>query len=108
MNAVPAITKTQRAGAIVGLTSTTDAIDIAQAAMESVGYRFAEIFDQLSEVADVNEIVASGGALRASTVWTQMIADILGRKSTLVDMPEASLRGAVLLAARNSWQNRNH
>ena len=49
-------------GCIVGLTPRTDAIDIAQAAMESVGYRFAEIFDQLSEVTDINEIVASGGA----------------------------------------------
>jgi Sugar (pentulose and hexulose) kinases len=85
-------------GCIVGLTPRTDAIDIAQAAMESVGYRFAEIFDQLSEVTDINEIVASGGALRASEVWTQMIADILGRKITLIDVPEASLRGVTLLA----------
>ena len=85
-------------GAIIGLTSSTDSIDVAQAAMESVGYRFAEIFDQLGEVADINEIVASGGALRASTVWTHMIADILGRKITLVEVPEASLRGVVLLA----------
>jgi gluconokinase len=85
-------------GAVAGLTSTTDAIDIAQAAMESVGYRFAEIFDQLSEVTDINEIIASGGALRASQVWTKMIADILGRKITLVNVPEASLRGAVLAA----------
>jgi len=85
-------------GAIGGLTSATNAIDVAQAAMESVGYRFAEIFDQLSEVTDINEIIASGGALRASKVWTQMIADILGRKISLVNVPEASLRGAVLAA----------
>jgi gluconokinase len=85
-------------GCIVGLTPTTDAVDIAQAAMESVGYRFAEIVDQLCEVADINEIVASGGALRASKVWTQIIADILGRELVLVDVPEASLHGAVLLA----------
>lgn len=85
-------------GAVIGLTSTTDSIDIAQAAMESVGYRFAEILDQLGEVADVNEIFASGGALRSSKGWTQIIADILGRDLTVVDVPEASLRGAVLLA----------
>ena len=85
-------------GGVVGLTTTTDPIDIAQAAMESVGYRFAEILDQLSEVAEVKEIFASGGALRASNTWTQIIADILGRDLTLVDAPEASLRGAVLLA----------
>jgi gluconokinase len=84
-------------GAIIGLTSGTTSVDIAQAAMESVGYRFAEIFDQIKSVAETSEIVASGGALRASKVWTQMIADILGREITLIDVPEASLRGAVLL-----------
>jgi gluconokinase len=85
-------------GAILGLASTTDAIDIAQAAMEAVGYRFAEILDQLNEIVEIKEIIASGGALRASPVWTQIISDILGRRLTLVDAPEASLRGAVLLA----------
>jgi gluconokinase len=95
-------------GAIVGLTSTTDSIDIAQAAMESVGYRFAEILDQLGEVANINEIVASGGALRASTVWTLMIADILGRKITLVDVPEASLCGAVLAALGRIGSEKNN
>jgi gluconokinase len=85
-------------GAIIGLTSNTTALDIAQAAMESVGCRFAEIFDQINRVAEPSKIIASGGALRASRVWTQMLTDILGREITLVDVPEASLRGAVLLA----------
>nr|AIA17110.1 FGGY family of carbohydrate kinases, C-terminal domain protein [uncultured bacterium] len=85
-------------GAVLGLRSTTSATDIAQAAMESVGYRFAEILDQLNSVKKVQEIYASGGALHASKVWTQMLSDILGRELTLVDVPEASLRGAILLA----------
>ncbi|HLM61923.1 MAG TPA: gluconokinase, partial [Pyrinomonadaceae bacterium] len=37
-------------GAILGLTSSTDTIDIVQATLESVAYRFAEIFDQLNDV----------------------------------------------------------
>ena len=85
-------------GAVLGLTSTTDVIDIAQAAMESVGYRFAEILYQLDQVQKIKEIVASGGALTSSKVWTQMIADVLGRRLMLSDEPEASLRGAALLA----------
>jgi len=84
-------------GAVIGLTSTTDAVDIAQAALESVGYRFAEILEQLDGIVDIKEIVVSGGALRASKVWAQIIADILGRKLLLVEAPEASLYGAVLL-----------
>ena len=85
-------------GAIIGLHSSTDAIDIVQAALESVAYRFAEIFDQLSEICRVREIIASGGALRESPVWTQIIADVLGRNMSLPDTREASSRGAVLLA----------
>lgn len=84
-------------GAIIGLTSATDTIDITQAAFESVAYRFAEIFDQLSSVAKVRDVIASGGALRKSPVWTQIIADVLGRDLTLPDTHEASSRGAVLL-----------
>ncbi len=85
-------------GAILGLRSSTDTIDIVQAALESVAYRFAEIFDQLNSVCRLREIIASGGALRESPVWTQIIADTLGRNLTLPDTREASSRGAVLLA----------
>lgn len=85
-------------GAIIGLRSATDTIDIVQAALEAVAYRFAEIFDQLNDVCRVREIIASGGALRASPVWTQIIADVLGRNMSLPDTREASSRGAVLLA----------
>lgn len=85
-------------GAILGLRSSTDTIDIVQAALEAVAYRFAEIFDQLNGVRHVREIIASGGALRQSPVWTQIIADVLGRNMSLPNTHEASSRGAVLLA----------
>lgn len=85
-------------GAVLGLTQNTTAVEIVHAAMESVAYRFAEIFEQLQTVCPVAEIVASGGALRESQVWTQIIADVFGRELTLPDTREASSRGAVLLA----------
>jgi gluconokinase len=85
-------------GAILGLKTSTDTIDIAQAALEAVAYRFAEIVDQLNDVTRIREIIASGGALRESPVWTQIIADVLGRDMSLPDTREASSRGAVLLA----------
>jgi gluconokinase len=85
-------------GAILGLRSGTDAVDIVQAALESVAYRFAEIFDQLNSVIKIKEIIASGGALRESPVWTQIIADTLKQNLSLPDTREASSRGAVLLA----------
>lgn len=85
-------------GAIIGLRSSTDSIDIIQAAFESVAYRFAEIFDQLKAVVKIEKIVASGGALRESHVWTEIIADVLAQNISLSGASEASSRGAVLLA----------
>jgi gluconokinase len=89
-------------GAILGLRSSTDSTDVVQASLESVAYRFAEIFDQLNSTCPLNEIIASGGALRASPVWTQMIADVIGRNMTLPESREASMRGAVLLALEST------
>ncbi|MBP9109742.1 MAG: gluconokinase [Pyrinomonadaceae bacterium] len=85
-------------GAIIGMTAEHDGIDVLRAAMEGVAFRLADIFERLSTVADIHEIVASGGALRDSPVWTQIIADVLGRDLTLNDAQESSSRGAVLLA----------
>jgi gluconokinase len=85
-------------GSIFGLTSHTDAIDIAQVAMESVAYRFAKVFEQLGRITKIKNIISSGGALRQSPVWTQIISNVLGRKISLVGAHEASMRGAVLLA----------
>ncbi len=85
-------------GAVLGLKSSTDTIDIVQSALESVAYRFAEIFNQLSDVCKIREIIASGGALRESPLWTQIISDVLAQNMSLPDTREASSRGAVLLA----------
>lgn len=88
-------------GAIIGMTAAHDGIDVLRAAMEGVAFRLADIFERLNKVAKIKEIVASGGALRESPVWTQIIADVLGRDLTLNDASESSSRGAVLLALGN-------
>jgi gluconokinase len=85
-------------GSITGLAPSHDATDILQAAMEAVAYRLAEIDDRLKTIAKFREIVASGGALRDSSVWAQIIADVLGRDLVISAAQESSLRGAVLLA----------
>ncbi len=94
-------------GAILGLMVNTEPIEILCAAMESVAYRFKLIADALFEVATTQEIIASGGALRESPVWTQMIANVLGRSLKLSDTREASSRGAVLLALEASGKLKN-
>ncbi|HRH44086.1 MAG TPA: gluconokinase [Pyrinomonadaceae bacterium] len=94
-------------GAILGLTQSTTAVEITQAAMESVAYRFAEIYDQLLQIVEIKTIIASGGALRESPVWTQIIADVFGQNLSLPDTHEASSRGVVLLALENLGKIKN-
>ena len=85
-------------GTVVGVTQDTRPIEILRASMEAIAYRFALIAKALDEVVHPYSIVASGGAIVSSPVWTQMLADVLGRPVTLSDTREASSRGAVLLA----------
>jgi len=85
-------------GAIIGLTAAHDGIDVLTAAMEGVAFRLDDIYRRLKKVVKITDIVASGGALRDSPVWTDIIANVLGEKLVINDTPEASSRGAVLLA----------
>ena len=86
-------------GAITGLSLATTAVEILAATLESVCYRLAAGFDALAATLPGEpEVVASGGAIVASPWWQQTLADVLGRPVRLVDEPEASARGAALLA----------
>ena len=80
-------------GAILGLTFETTPADIRRAALEGVGYRFAAVADLLP---DVEEIVATGGAMLKDREWVQIMADALARPVTLSCVEEASLRGAAV------------
>jgi gluconokinase len=82
-------------GAIYGLTLDTTALDLRQAALEGVAFRFAEVLELMPEV---EEVVATGGALLKDRDWVQIVADALARPVTLSRVKEASLRGAAVLA----------
>ena len=82
-------------GAVLGLSFETGPQQLAQAALEGVAFRMAEIADRMPEVRDV---VAAGGALQASPAWTQILADVLERPLLLSAVPEASARGAAVAA----------
>jgi gluconokinase len=85
----------QRArGAIYGLTFATTPLDLRQAALEGVAFRFAEIADLMPEV---TEIVATGRGLLQDPDWVQITADVLERPIAISDVKEASLRGAAVL-----------
>ena len=85
-------------GSIHGLTSQTLPIEILRAAMEAIAYRFALIARALEPFAPDATLVASGNALRSSSTWVQILADVLGRRVLVSETSEASMRGAALLA----------
>jgi gluconokinase len=81
-------------GALHGLTFSTTPLDIRQAALEGVAFRFADVAELMPEV---EEVVATGGALLRSEDWSQIMADALGRPIAESGVKEASLRGAAVL-----------
>lgn len=83
---------------IAGLRSHSRPLELLRAAFEAVAYRFAIIYELLAKaVPETEEIVVSGGILK-SRVWVQIIADVLGRAVIESEEPEASSRGAALMA----------
>jgi gluconokinase len=85
-------------GGIFGLRQQTTPAEIVRAVLESIAYRFALIARDLDALAPEATIVASGNALRSSPLWLQIMADVLGRPLMFGGTPEASSRGAALLA----------
>ncbi len=86
-------------GVVAGLTLETTPVDLRQAALEGVAFRFAAVAELLPGVRDV---VATGGALLADPDWIQIMADALGRPVRVSGVREASLRGAAVCALRRA------
>jgi gluconokinase len=84
---------------ITGLKQHTAPLDILQASLEGVAYRFALLYDALR--ANGERVVATGGGLRSSPVWLQIMADALGVEVEHSAVAESSLRGAALIALRD-------
>lgn len=86
-------------GALAGISLATEGIAVLRAFMEAVAYRLALVYERLAPLAaDGHRVIASGGALHHSRVWASIMADVLGMPLILSVEPEASIRGAALLA----------
>lgn len=85
--------------AFTGLSLSSDPIEILRASLEAVCYRFAAIYERLkAELSGDARIIASGGGILNSRVWTQMMADVIGVPVVASAVSEASSRGAAMLA----------
>jgi gluconokinase len=86
---------THAKGLVHGLTFETTPLDLKQAALEGIAFRFAQVVEVMPEV---EEIVATGGALLNDDDWLQIMADALARPLIVSGVREASLRGAAVIA----------
>jgi gluconokinase len=84
-----------RRGLVAGLTFRTSPGEIAQAALEGVAYRLADVLDALG---GIESVVATGHALLVDDAWLQILADVLGRPVEVSGEAEGSARGAAVVA----------
>jgi gluconokinase len=85
--------------AITGLAVSTTPIEILHAALESVALTFRDVYElMLSSLGAPKEVIASGGGLLHSPSWTKMMADTLSHTVIPCLEPEATSRGAALVA----------
>lgn len=91
--------RTDTRGVIAGLGSATTPMQILHAALEGVALRFRNVYEIMEAAFGVpKELIGSGAAILHSNVWTAMMADTLGHSLTTCLEPEATSRGAALLA----------
>lgn len=81
-----------------GANLDTTPEEIMRACLEAVALRFAEVYYRVREVAPADEVIYSGGAFEAAHGWAQIVCDAIGVPLTQNPEPEATARGAALLA----------
>ena len=84
---------------IAGLSLSTQPAQLLRAAMEAITYQMVTVAQAIHGiVARPQSVIATGGQLVHSPAWTQMLADALDLRVMTSPQPEASSRGAALLA----------
>ncbi|MBV9240876.1 MAG: gluconokinase [Acidobacteria bacterium] len=84
-------------GAILDLKPWHDGVDVLEAAMLAVAELLGEVYKRLKRVSRVQKVVASGGALRDSKVWKDIISDVLGIELLPTSPRESALDGLIKL-----------
>ncbi len=101
---------TNASGVINGVRVSTTGLDILQALMESVAYRFSLVADLLRDEMDDDRVfIAGGGAMTNSPWWLQTMADVLQGEVHVPAEEQATSRGAAILAlnALGIWADLN-
>lgn len=85
--------------AITGLSLHTGPVDLVQAGLEAIAYRFSLIYQRiLPHLPSDHSLIASGGGLLSSPAWLQIMADALGVPLHTLAEREGTSRGLAILA----------
>lgn len=90
----------QARASVIGFTLNTRPIEIVQAGLEAIAYRFALIYQRLATYlppSQTRQIIASGGGLLSSPAWLQIFADVLEQPIVSLAEKEITSRGITLL-----------
>jgi xylulokinase len=85
-------------GVFWGLSGGHSNRHLVQAVMEGTGYCVGQCVDQISRVAQIDEVICCGGG-SASSPWMQILANILNRPVWTQRDTEVGALGAAILAA---------
>jgi xylulokinase len=87
-------------GAWVGLTVRHTQAHLTRAVLEGVAFGLRDSFELMKSagMANITQVRASGGGIRSS-LWRQILADVLGVELVTVNTTEGAAYGAALLAA---------
>ena len=90
---------TSATGVLEGVRISTTPMEILQAMLESVAYRFAMVADLLLPgVKSGYQMIASGGAIQNSPWWLQTMSDVLGVPVGVSAEQQDTSRGTAVLA----------
>ena len=87
-----------RTGALLGLAGEVDSDKIVRAVYEGIVFEHRLLVERLPGL-DSNATPILAGGVARSTVWTQLLADVLGLPLAITDTAELGARGSAMLAA---------
>jgi xylulokinase len=84
-------------GALVNLSLAHTQADITRAVLEGVAFSLREALEVISAIAPVDQLLATGGGARSS-IWLQILADVLQTELIAPKAEEGAAYGAAILA----------
>jgi xylulokinase len=85
-------------GGWIGITASHTRADLIRALMEGVSYSQKDCLEIIEQMGVAVESVRFSGGGARSPLWRQMMADVLGRRVSVLEHGEGSAYGAALLA----------